>query len=79
MKISSNIRTLRQRKGMTQEQIAAHLGVSYQVVSKWETGANTPDILLLPDLAVLFAGTFMIAIGCRQTISNLPERFMRLT
>lgn len=57
MKIGSNIRTLRQRKGMTQEQIAAHLGVSYQAVSKWETGANTPDISLLPDLAALFEVT----------------------
>ena len=54
MKLGSNIRTLRQRKGLTQEQVAAHLGVSYQAVSKWETGANTPDISLLPDLARLF-------------------------
>ncbi|MBP3636645.1 MAG: helix-turn-helix transcriptional regulator [Clostridia bacterium] len=54
MKLGSNIRTLRQRKGLTQEQVAAHLGVSYQAVSKWETGANTPDISLLPALAALF-------------------------
>ena len=54
MKIGSNIRTLRQRKGLTQEQVSAYLGVSYQAVSKWETGANTPDIALLPKLAVLF-------------------------
>lgn len=54
MKIGSNIRVLRQRKGLTQEQVSTHLGVSYQAVSKWETGANTPDISLLPDLARLF-------------------------
>ena len=54
MKIGNNIRMLRQRKGLTQEQVAAHLGVSYQAVSKWETGANTPDISLLPGLAALF-------------------------
>ena len=54
MQIGSNIRTLRQRKGMTQEQLAACLGVTYQAVSKWETGANTPDISLLPALAQLF-------------------------
>ena len=40
MKLGSNIRTLRQRKGLTQEQVAAHLGVSYQAVSKWETGVS---------------------------------------
>lgn len=54
MKIGSNIRTLRQRKGLTQEQVSTHLGVSYQAVSKWETGANTPDIALLPAIAALF-------------------------
>lgn len=54
MKIGSNIRILRQQKGLTQEQVAAYLGVSYQAVSKWETGANTPDISLLPALAALF-------------------------
>lgn len=54
MMVGSNIRALRQRKGMTQEQVATYLGVSYQAVSKWETGANTPDISLLPPLAALF-------------------------
>lgn len=54
MKIGSNIRYLRQRKGLTQEQVSAYLGVSYQAVSKWETGANTPDISLLPNIAALF-------------------------
>lgn len=57
MKIGNNIRVLRQRKGLTQEQVAVHLGVSYQAVSKWETGVNTPDISLLPVLAGLFEVT----------------------
>lgn len=57
MKLGSNIRILRQRKGLTQEQVSAYLGVSYQAVSKWETGANTPDISLLPALAELFGVT----------------------
>lgn len=54
MNLGSNIRALRQRKGLTQEQVSTCLGVSYQAVSKWETGANTPDISLLPALAKLF-------------------------
>ena len=40
MKIGNNIRELRQQKGLTQEQVAVHLGVSYQAVSKWETGVS---------------------------------------
>ena len=51
MNIGSNIKQLRQRMNLTQEQVANKLGVSYQAVSKWEVGANTPDIALLPDIA----------------------------
>ncbi len=54
MNIGNNIKQLRQRKSLTQEQVAEKLGVSYQAVSKWETGANTPDIALLPEIASLF-------------------------
>lgn len=57
MNIGQNIKLLRQRKHLTQEQVAAQLGVSYQAVSKWETSANTPDIALLPALAALFGVT----------------------
>ena len=49
--ISDNLRRLRQAKGYTQEQVAEHLGVSAQSVSRWETGATFPDILLLPSIA----------------------------
>lgn len=54
MNIGNNIKYLRVKKQMTQEQVADQLGVTYQAVSKWETGANTPDISLLPSLASLF-------------------------
>jgi len=48
---SNNLRRLRQAKGYTQEQVANHLGVSPQSVSRWECGATFPDILLLPAIA----------------------------
>ena len=57
MKVGENIRTLRQRKGLTQEQVAQQLGVTYQAVSKWENGTNTPDIALLPEIAAFFGVT----------------------
>ena len=49
--IGSNIRALRLRNKLTQEQLAEKLGVTFQAVSKWETNANTPDIALLPAIA----------------------------
>ncbi len=57
MKIGENIRALRLRRGLTQEQVAQQLGVTYQAVSKWENGTNTPDIALLPEIASLFGVT----------------------
>lgn len=48
---TENLRRLRQSKGYTQEQVAVHLGVSPQSVSRWECGSTFPDILLLPAIA----------------------------
>lgn len=36
------IRAARQRKGLTQQQLADKLGVSKQSVSDWECGRNDP-------------------------------------
>jgi len=57
MNIAENIKHLRQKKGVTQAQLANALGVSYQAVSKWETNANLPDITLVPDIARFFGVT----------------------
>lgn len=54
MDIGGTIKKLRTDRGLTQEEVADDLGVSFQAVSKWETGSNLPDITLLPRLAVLF-------------------------
>ncbi|MDD3418588.1 MAG: helix-turn-helix transcriptional regulator, partial [Eubacteriales bacterium] len=38
--IGHNIAKWRKEKGMTQDQLAEHLSVSAQAVSKWENGAS---------------------------------------
>ena len=52
--ISENIKNLRKRKDITQEELAEHLGISFQSISKWERGEGFPDITMLPDLAEYF-------------------------
>lgn len=47
----SVIRRLRERKRMTQEELAEGIHVSSKAVSKWETGRGYPDISLLSPLA----------------------------
>lgn len=51
LNMGTKIIALRRAKGMTQEQLAAALGVSAPAVSKWETGSSYPDITLLCPLA----------------------------
>ncbi|MBR2407829.1 MAG: helix-turn-helix domain-containing protein [Lachnospiraceae bacterium] len=52
--LGSVIKRLRTEQGVTQDALAEYLGISYQAVSKWETGTTLPDITLLPKLAVFF-------------------------
>ena len=44
----------RREKGITQEELAAHIWVTKASVSKWETGQSYPDITFLPLLAAYF-------------------------
>lgn len=53
-KIGSFLRELRKEKGLTQEQLAQQMLVSNRTVSRWETGANLPELGLLVELAELY-------------------------
>lgn len=42
--LHSNLKRVRLEKGLTQNDVAAKLGISRQAVSRWENGAAYPDI-----------------------------------
>lgn len=54
LKLGAAIKKLRTERGITQEELANRMCVSFQAVSKWETNATTPDIAILPQLALFF-------------------------
>ena len=54
MNIGNRIKALRKARGLTQEQLANAIGISFQAVSKWETNIAYPDITLAPVLANFF-------------------------
>lgn len=52
--LQHNLTLLRRNAGLTQEQFAEKLGLSFQAVSKWENGLSCPDISLLPEIAAIY-------------------------
>jgi len=67
---SEKFKSLRQTKNLTQEQIADIFNVSPQSVSRWETGANYPDIELLPHLAIFFKVTVDELLGTQEILGE---------
>lgn len=55
--IAANIAGLRKKSGMTQADLAEHLGYSDKSISKWERGESLPDVLCLRAIAELFGVT----------------------
>lgn len=49
-----NIRVLREKLGLSQQQVAEAVHVSQQAVARWESGLAKPRADLLPQLALLF-------------------------
>ena len=54
IRMGEKIRTLRKERGLSQETLAAALGVSFQAVSKWENSATLPDVAMIPAIASFF-------------------------
>lgn len=52
--IASNLRYLRNKNRLSQEEVAERIGVSRQSVAKWENGDSLPDILNCEALADLY-------------------------
>jgi transcriptional regulator with XRE-family HTH domain len=68
MKIGTFLQELRKEKGLTQEQLAEQLGVARRTVSRWETGANMPDLDILVELSYLYA------VDLREILNGERER-----
>lgn len=49
----ARLRALRERKGLTAEEIASALGVSYRAIYRWEGGESDPPFELLPQIAAI--------------------------
>lgn len=74
----SAIRSLRELKGITQQQLAESVGVSSKAVSKWETAKGLPDITLIEPLAkALNVSVAELISGERVVNGNTSANMLR--
>ena len=80
--LSSNIRSLRKEKGLTQEQLAEVFGVTVGAVHKWEAGLSTPELTLMMEIADFFDVSLDTLVGFDvrdNRIEVLAKRLRKLT
>ena len=63
------IKQLREKRNMTQAELADQIGVSSKTISKWETAKGLPDITLLQPLAAAL-GVSVIELMNGEPIAN---------
>lgn len=68
--IGENIKKVRLERGLTQEEVATHLGISFQSISKWERGDGYPDITMLPVLADYFGTSIDELLGVSEMVKR---------
>ena len=69
MEIRDILKTLREKKHLTQEQLAEHVMVSRQAVSRWETGETQPNT----DTLKLLSREFDVSIN---TLLGSPRQLI---
>ena len=74
----ATVRQLREKRNLTQAELADRIGVSSKTVSKWETAKGLPDITLLQPLAqALGISVIELMNGEHITNRNISANMMR--
>lgn len=76
--VGNRIYTLRKKQGLTQEELAKLVNVSFQAVSKWENGGSIPDTSTLPLLANVLHCSIDSLLGYaaeQRKITDYEERY----
>ncbi|MBR6708983.1 MAG: helix-turn-helix domain-containing protein [Clostridia bacterium] len=68
--LAANILKYRKKCGISQDELAQKLGVTFQAVSKWENAKSAPDIAFLPVMADIF-GCYIDELFSREVKAEL--------
>ena len=78
MNIGKTLKRLRMKNGITQQQLADRLNVGMQTISRWETSATYPDVVMLPILARYFRVSvdYLLGVGgnAMKTTTRITPR-----
>ena len=75
MKTGEVISKRRRELGLTQNQLAKMLNISFQAISKWENGIAYPDIAMLPKLAAVLNTTVDALLGYNSLVTDYDRRY----
>jgi len=64
----TRLRSLRERAGMTQTQLAQRVGTDQSHISRWERNAAVPEISMVERLAAAFS------VSTAELLSGQPEK-----
>lgn len=73
MEFNEKLRTLRNQRGFTQEELAERLFVSRTAISKWESGRGYPNIDSLKAIAKLFSVTVDELLSGEEVLTIAEE------
>ena len=74
----TTIKKLREKKGITQNELAKQIGVSDKTISKWETAKGLPDITLIEPLSVALGVSVMELMSGNAVINkNISSNILR--
>lgn len=79
MRFGINLSKARKKSGLSQEDVAAKLGVSRQTISKWELDETLPDICQAKKLAGLYHMTLDELIDLDPDVQEIQEAIDRVS
>lgn len=71
--LGENIKAIRKNKGFTQEELARHLHVTRQTISKWEKGLSAPDANVLLCMAEILDVSVAELLNTDQIEQKKPD------
>jgi len=80
-KIGEKIKQLRKKANVTQGQFADYLGITFQSVSRWESGICYPDLEIIPAIANYFGVTTdeLLGVDIMNKQEKINEIFAQIT